>query len=100
MINLPIVFSDLEYISGYSCVYSLSKSEVPYVTNIFKEDNEIDLDFVFIGGMSGTGAKASLGYGLIAANLIMNKENHSTIYQKTKLALGQQRLFDDIKSKS
>jgi len=98
MINLPIDFSDLEYVRGYSCVYSLSKSEVPYVTNIFKEDNEMDPNFVLIGGMSGAGAKASLGYGFIATNLIMNKEDHSAIYQKTKLALGQQRLLDDIKS--
>jgi len=98
MINLPIKFSDLEYVRGYSCVYSLSKSEVPYVTNIYNEDNEIDPDFVLIGGMSGAGAKASLGYGFMAANLILNKEVHSSIYQKTKLALGQQRLFDDIKS--
>jgi len=97
MINLPIDFKDLEYVSGYSCVYSLSKSEVPYVTNIYKENDSIDRNFVLIGGMSGTGAKASLGYGLMAANLIMNKEEDSTIYQKTKLALGQQRLFDDIK---
>lgn len=55
---------------------------------------------VLIGCMSGTGAKASLGYRLMAANLIMNKEEDSSIYQKTKFALGQQRLLDDIKSLS
>jgi len=98
MINLPVGFNDLEYVSGYSCVYSLSKSEVPYVANIYNEDESIDPHCVLIGGMSGTGAKASLGYGLMAANLIMNKEENSTIYKKTKLALGQQRLLDDIKS--
>ena len=96
MLNLPIKYADLEFVRGYSCVYSLTKSEVPYVTNIIKKNGEIDRNFVLVGGMSGVGAKGSLTYGLIASNLLLNKEDTSAIYQRTKLALGIERLEKDI----
>jgi len=96
MLDLPIQFSDLKFSKGYSCVYSLTKSEVPYVTNVIKNDSEIDSKFVLVGGMSGVGAKGSLTYGLIAANLLLNKEDTSVIYQKTKIALGSHRLIEEI----
>lgn len=86
-LNLPINMSDLEFHSGYSCVYSLTESEIPYVTNVI-HSSEVDQNFVLVGGMSGTGAKGSLTYGLIAANLLLEKKDTSTMYQKTKKALG------------
>ena len=53
--------------------------------------------FVLVGGMSGIGAKGSLAYGLMAANLILNKDDSSQMYQKTKTVLGSDRLMKDIR---
>ena len=97
MLNIPIDSSDLMFYKGYSCVYSLTKTEIPYVTNILDDNNKLDSNFVMLGGMSGVGAKGSLTYGLIAANLILNKDDSTMIYQKTKEALGFERLLKDSK---
>lgn len=94
-LNLPITRNDLEFYRGYSCVYSLTESETPYVTNIV-HDSAVDPSFVLAGGMSGIGAKSSLTYGLIAANLLLNKKDTSVIYQKTIKALGSDRLLKDL----
>ncbi len=95
-LNLPIEIDDLEFTRGYSCVYSLTSSEIPYVTNAIKNGTEVDSSFVLVGGMSGIGAKGSLTYGLIAADLLLGKRNNSEMYQKTKVALGSERLMKDI----
>tara|TARA_R110001632_G_scaffold17219_3_gene54819 strand:+ start:46 stop:1395 length:1350 start_codon:yes stop_codon:yes gene_type:complete len=95
-LDLPIKLSDLEFAKGYSCVYSLTSSEIPYVTNILDNDSNVDSSFVLIGGMSGVGAKGSLTYGLIAANVLLNKTDNSAIYQKAKAALGVKRLKKDL----
>lgn len=94
-LNLPMTEEDLEFYSGYSCVYSMTKTETPYVTNII-HDSAIDPNFVLAGGMSGIGAKGSLTYGLIAANLLLNKKETSPIYNKTVKALGSDRLLKDL----
>jgi glycine/D-amino acid oxidase-like deaminating enzyme len=96
LLNLPIGITDLEFSSGYSCVYSLTTSEVPYVTNVIKNDSEVESNFVLVGGMSGIGAKGSLAYGLIAADVLLNKDENSGIYLKTKTALGSERLMKDL----
>ncbi len=94
-LNLPVSMTDLEFNSGYSCVYSLTESETPYVTNIIY-GSEIDPNFILVGGMSGIGAKGSLAYGLIGANLLLNKSDTSRMYQLTREALGSNRLMNDI----
>lgn len=96
MLDLPVGIEDLKFVQGYSCVYSLTDSEVPYVTHIVDENDEIDKNIVLVGGMSGVGAKGSLAYGLIASNLLLNKDDPSDMYQKTKAALGVERLEKDI----
>jgi hypothetical protein len=98
LLKLPIEISDLEFVRGYSCVYSLTSSEIPYVTNALVNGSKVDLSFILIGGMSGVGAKGSLAYGLIAADLLLNNKNDSLMYQKAKLALGSQRLMQDVKN--
>jgi len=95
LLNLPINEYDLEFYRGYSCVYSMTKTETPYVTNII-HDSAIDPNFVLAGGMSGIGAKGSLTYGLIAANLLLNKKDTLAIYNKTVNALGSDRLLKDL----
>lgn len=96
--DLPLTISDLEFVKGYSCVYSLTESEVPYVSHVIKDTEEIDTSFVLVGGMSGIGAKGSLAYGLIAADLVLGNSNGSSMYQKAKSALGTDRLFLDIQN--
>lgn len=102
-LNIPIQNDDLKYIDGYSCVYSLTESEVPFVTNILNEKNQPDPNFIVLGGMSGVGAKGTMTYGLIGANLLLQKSEDSEIYQHTKSALGVDRLLrlvGDISSQS
>tara|TARA_B100000989_G_scaffold287257_1_gene256717 strand:+ start:3476 stop:4762 length:1287 start_codon:yes stop_codon:yes gene_type:complete len=94
-LNLSITENDLEFYSGYSCVYSMTKTEIPYVTNILN-DSKIDQSFVLAGGMSGIGAKGSLTYGLIAANLLLNKKDTSPMYNRTLKELGSDRLSKDV----
>lgn len=96
MLNLPVQYEDLQFVRGYSCVYSLTESEIPYVTNIITKDMDVDSNFVLLGGMSGVGAKGSLAYGLIASNLLLNKTDTSAMYQKTLQALGTDRLLRDF----
>jgi glycine/D-amino acid oxidase-like deaminating enzyme len=96
MLDIPLTSSDLKFKNGYSCVYSLTSSEVPYVTNIMNEQEEKDPNFVVLGGMSGIGAKGALAYGLIGANLLLGIDNPSSMYEKTKQALGYERMLDDI----
>ena len=96
MLNLPVQKEDLQFISGYSCVYSLTESEIPYVANIISEDGEVDPDFVLVGGMSGVGAKGSLAYGLIASNLLLQKTDSSVMYQKALEAMGTGRLSREV----
>ncbi|MCA0133239.1 FAD-dependent oxidoreductase [Winogradskyella alexanderae] len=95
-LDLSIELSDLEYDRGYSCVYSLTESEIPYVSQAINPSKEVDSSFVLIGGMSGVGAKGSLAYGLLATDLILGNDNNSLMYQKAKSALGTQRLMNDI----
>lgn len=97
MLDLPIEVDELEFVRGYSCVYSLTDSEIPYVTPITDQNNEIDNNFVLVGGMSGVGAKGALTYGLIASDLLLNQVDTTVMYQKTKAALGVERLLEDLR---
>lgn len=96
MINIPLESNDLHYYKGYSCVYSLTESEIPYVTSIIMDQNKPDPNFVVLGGMSGVGAKGALTYGLIAADILLNKKDTTELFTKTKLALGFERLLKDV----
>jgi len=96
MLNLPVQYEDLQFVRGYSCVYSLTESEIPYVTNAITNEMKIDSNFILVGGMSGIGAKGSLAYGLIASNLLLGKDDTSPMYQKAKQALGTDRLIKDL----
>ena len=71
--RIPVEFSELEFLRGYSCVYSLTETEIPYVTNIVDGNQQTYPDLVLMGGMSGVGAKGSMAYGLIAANLLLHE---------------------------
>lgn len=99
MLNLPVSKEDLEVVDGYSCVYSLTASEVPIVSPLIQEDGNPNSDVVVLGGMSGVGAKGAMTYGLIAANLLLQKEEQDSMYQVTAKALGFDRLRLDVLGK-
>jgi len=88
MLEIYIDKKDIEYIGGNNCVYSITKTKIPFVTNILTKENTIDKNMVVVGGMSGVGAKGSLAYGMLAADLLLGIEESSKIYQKVKKELG------------
>ena len=96
-IHLPVTAEDLVQTDGRSCVYSLTRTEMPYVTHLMNTDKRQDPNLVLIGGMSGIGAKGTLSYGLIAANLLLGKEDPALIYHQVTYALGFQHLISDLK---
>lgn len=96
MLELPIRKKDIQLHRGSACVYTCSKTTIPYVTNILTKDGTVDQDIVVITGMSGTGAKGCLTYGLLAADLLLNTGESSAIYQKTKKKLGVTRLQKEL----
>ncbi|MEP5611090.1 MAG: FAD-dependent oxidoreductase [Cyclobacteriaceae bacterium] len=89
-LNIPLHAEELTFKKGYSCVYSLTKSEVPIVSNLPQEDGVLDPNAVLLGGMSGVGAKGSLTYGLIATDLLLGRDEDDFMYQKVREALRQQ----------
>ena len=88
---------DLELVDGYSCVYSLTETEVPLVTPIVRADSTPNTDFIVLGGMSGVGAKGAMTYGLIAANLMNGVSETDSMYAVTQKALGFERLLEDLR---
>jgi glycine/D-amino acid oxidase-like deaminating enzyme len=91
MLKIPIHKKDIEYTGGYNCVYSMSNTEIPFVSNLLSE-GKIDKNMVIIGGMSGVGAKGSLAYGQIAANLLIGMDENGKMYRKVKKALGSPKV--------
>ncbi len=96
LLQLPIEPSELEYTAGYSCVYSLTKTEVPYVTPLPLANQQPNPNLLMLGGMSGVGAKGAMTYGRIAAGYLLNKEETGERYQEVKAALGFERLLKDL----
>jgi hypothetical protein len=92
MLEIYIDKKDIECIDTYNCVYSVSKTQIPFVTNILSKSNTIDKDMVVVGGMSGVGAKGSLAYGMLTADLLLGVQESSRIYQKVKKELGSPEL--------
>lgn len=96
MLQLPIEMKDLNLVDGYSCVYSLTKTEVPLVSNLIASNGTSDPNFVVLGGMSGVGAKGAMTYGLIAADLFSQREEPDSMYWVVRKALGFERLLEDV----
>ena len=94
MKTLRLPLDKAVFVKGYSCVYSLTESEIPYVTTIDSLDNSL----VVIGGMSGVGAKGAMTYGLVGANLLTGKSETSTMYKNLIRELGFPRLQKDLEA--
>ena len=61
------VAGEVGFVSGVSCVYSMTDSGVPLVANVTTKSGCSRVTYV--GGMSGVGAKGCMAYGRIAAHL-------------------------------
>lgn len=96
MQGLPVNDEDLQLVDGSSCVYSLTSSEVPLVSQLVTLSGEMDSNFVVMAGMSGVGAKGAMAYGLIAKNLLLGISENDLDYRQTEDALGFDRLKQDV----
>ena len=95
-LDLPIAKNDLEISEEYSCVYSLSRTEVPYVTNAILNNGEVDQNLVMMGAMSGVGAKGALAYGKLAADIVLNQLDQLGPLKQAYEKMGPKRLRSDI----
>jgi len=93
---LPLTDDELEFSEGYSCVYSITKTEVPYVCPIIGDSDQPNKNFIALGGFSGGGGKGAMAYGAIAANILLGKVESDSLYQVTKKALGFERLLENV----
>ncbi|WP_257284564.1 FAD-binding oxidoreductase [Endozoicomonas sp. SESOKO1] len=96
MQGLPVDDEDLQLVDEVSCVYSLTRSEVPLVSQLVTRSGEMDGNFVVMAGMSGVGAKGAMTYGRIAANLLQGKSENDPGYVEAAEAVGFIRLKGDI----
>ncbi len=95
-LGVDVPFEELEYVDGNSSVYSMTSSGVPYVTHIPDESGgQID-GLVMLAGMSGVGAEGAMAYGLIASNLLMEREADETELRELVPWLGFERLKKDL----
>ena len=95
-LGLPLSAADLEFYKGYSCVYSLTESEIPIVSSILTDNDTPGPSLAVIAGLSGIGAKGALAYGLLAANQLLGKTEEDTMYQKALRLMGPERLARDL----
>jgi len=94
LLKLPINEDDIEVVKGYSCIYSLTDTEVPFVTPIVDEDLLPNERCVVLGGMSGVGAKGAMTYGLIAADILNHRQSKDSLYNVVSKELGVGRIRD------
>ena len=85
----------LRLVSGYSCVYSLTASEVPFVTHAPKADGSADPNLIVVAGLSGVGAKGSMAYGVMATDLLLGRSESDPDYRAARDAFGFDRLKRD-----
>ncbi len=97
-LGLSIELTDLKVVDGYSCVYSLSKNEIPYVTPAGDPSGGDDKNLIVMGAMSGVGAKGALAYGEIAAAYLLKHEYSGQMENKVLKAIGYEHLKLDIEN--
>ncbi|MEM1247465.1 MAG: FAD-dependent oxidoreductase [Acidobacteriota bacterium] len=99
--HLALLGEDLDaeavpLVDGYSCVYSLTSDEVPYVTPWIGKDGAEDPSLVIVAGLSGVGAKGAMAYGVLAADLVLGRTESDESYVKARETLGVEHLRRDL----
>ena len=78
-------------------MYSLTKTEVPYVSYIPNEEGQTQEDLIALCGLSGVGAKGAMTYGLMAAKLAQQlPEQNDSMLIHIMERMGHNRLLKDI----
>ena len=98
LIDVPLDADDFELTDGYSCVYSLTSNEVPYVSEVPDTEGRPIEGLVVLGGLSGVGAKGSLTYGLLASELLLGTTDPDLKMQALRDQMGFERLLADLES--
>jgi glycine/D-amino acid oxidase-like deaminating enzyme len=96
LMGIGLTDKHLRLESGYSCVYSLTASEVPYVSNAPMRNGDADPNLVVVGGLSGVGAKGSMGYGVLATDLLLGHSETDPNYLAARDAFGFDRMQRDV----
>lgn len=96
LLGVGLTAENLPLVSGYSCVYSLTASEVPYVTHAPKSDGSPDPNLVVVAGLSGVGAKGSMAYGVMAADSLLGRSESDAVYLAARDAFGFDRMQRDV----
>lgn len=92
MLGISLACEDLYLKDSYACVYSMTHSEVPFVTPLEHEKGLKQKSMVVIAGLSGVGAKGALAYGLLASDYLAGSTEGTRMYLKTAEALGPERI--------
>ena len=95
-LNLPIKRTALEVVDTYSCVYTLTKNEVPYISYSINQDGSTNKNLIIMAGLSGVGGKGSLMYGRMVADLIQQVKPAIGIEQLVHDKMGVERLRNDL----
>jgi glycine/D-amino acid oxidase-like deaminating enzyme len=93
LVNVPVRKKDLKVVRSSSCVYAISSTRKPIVSNIINENGQPNPSLVVMGGMSGVGAKGSLAYGLLAANRLLGIDDSRTMYQEARRQLDKSSII-------
>jgi len=96
MLNISIDLNDIELVENRACVYTMSTNEKPFVTQLITKNGKIDENAIVIAGLSGLGAKGSLGYGFIATQLLLGKTYEDPMFLKAMDELGTKRLLKEL----
>ena len=96
MLEIPVEREDFILYDGYSCVYSLTSNEIPYITPIITKEEKANTDVIVLGGLSGVGAKGAMSYGMIAANMMDGETKSDSLYQVIEREMGFERLKKDV----
>jgi len=97
-LDLPIDRSDIEVVDTYSCVYTLTQNEVPYISYAVRPNGDPNRQLIIMAGLSGVGGKGSLMYGNMAADLIQEVKPQTEMSQLVHKNMGANRLNEDIRA--
>ncbi len=97
LLGINLSTDDVEFVDGRSSVYSMTETAVPYVSTVPDADGAEIEGLVMLAGMSGTGAKAAMVYGLMAANIVLNQEAEEPRLNSLMDRLGRARLKEDLR---
>ena len=96
LLGLNLAPEDIAYVDGRSSVYSMTGNSVPYVSEVPDASGAEIKGLVMLAGMSGKGAEAAMVYGLLAANLVLDRTDEEARLNRLLDKFGLDRLRKDL----